>query len=64
MSPSMRAFATTTLSFSSFLPLGYGAERLIDLWMERHGAGLDEVQAQAGDNGRKGGSFLLGVWHK
>jgi hypothetical protein len=39
-------------------------KRLLDRWIDRHGASLDDVQKQAGDSGRKGGSFLLGVWRK
>jgi hypothetical protein len=60
----MRALATASIYFGSFLLLGYGAKRLLARWMERHGAALDDVQEQAGDSGRKGGSFLLGVWRK
>jgi hypothetical protein len=60
----MRALATAVLYFGSFLLLGYGTRRLLAAWMDRHGATLDDVQAQAGDSGRKGGSFLLGVWRK
>lgn len=60
----MRALATAIIYFGSFLLLGYGARRLLAFWMDRHGVELDEVQAQAGDGGRKGRSFLLGVWRK
>ena len=60
----MRALATAVLYFGTFLMLGYGAKRLLDRWIDRHGADLDDVQKQAGDGGRKGGSFLLGVWRK
>jgi hypothetical protein len=60
----MRALATAVLYFGSFLLLGYGAKRLLDRWMDRHSEELGEVQAQAGDNGRRGSSFLLGVWRK
>jgi hypothetical protein len=60
----MRALATAVLYFGSFLLVGYGARRLLASWMDRHGEDLDEVQAQAGNGGRKGGSFLLGVWRK
>jgi hypothetical protein len=60
----MRALATAVIYFGSFLVLGYGAKRLLAHWMDRHGEELDEVQAQAGESGRKGGSFLLGVWRK
>ena len=64
MSPPMRALATAVLYFGSFLLLGYGAKRLLAAWTDRHGTSLEDVQAQAGDGGRKGGSFLLGVWRK
>ena len=64
MSWPMRALATAVVYFGSFLLLGYGAKRLLDSWMDRHGEGLDEVQAQAGDSARKNGAFLLGVWRK
>jgi hypothetical protein len=60
----MRALATAVLYFGTFLTLGYGARRLLDRWIDRHGASLDDVQKQAGDSGRRGGSFLLGVWRK
>jgi hypothetical protein len=60
----MCALATAVLYFGSFLLLGYGTKRLLARWMEQHGEELGEVQAQAGDSGRKGGSFLLGVWRK
>jgi hypothetical protein len=60
----MRALVTAVLYFGSFLLLGYGAKRLLAIWMDRHGEELDEVQAQAGDNRRKNSSFLLGVWRK
>ena len=60
----MRALATAVLYFGSFLLIGYGAKRFLATWMDRHGEALDEVQAQAGDSGRKNGSFLLGVWRK
>lgn len=60
----MRALETAIVYFGSFLTLGYVAKRLLDRWMDRHGAALDDVQGQAGDSGRKGASFLLGVWRK
>jgi len=60
----MRALATAVLYFGSFLIVGYGARRLLASWMDRHGAPLDDVHAQAGDSGRKGRSFLLGVWYR
>ena len=50
----MRALATAVLYFGSFLLLGYGAKRLLAIWMDRHGASLDDVQAQAGDDGPEG----------
>ena len=59
----MRAFATAIIYFGSFLALGYLGKRLLDRWTDRHGASLDDVQTQAGENGRKGESFLLGVWY-
>ena len=60
----MAALSTAVIYFGSFLVLGYGGKRLLARWMDRHGAGLDDVQAQAGDRGRAGSSFLLGVWRK
>jgi hypothetical protein len=60
----MSALATAALYVGSFLLLGYGAKRLLARWMKQHGEELGEVQAQAGESGRKGGSFLLGVWRK
>jgi len=60
----MGALATAIVYFGTFLLLGYGTRRLLAHWMARHGADLDDVQAQAGESGRKGGSFLLGVWRK
>ena len=60
----MHAAATAFIYFGTFLTLGYAAKRLLGHWIERHGASLDDVQEQAGDSGRKGPSFLLGVWRK
>ena len=60
----MRALETAIVYFGSFLTLGYATKRVLDRWLDRHGARLDDVQKQAGDSGRKGPSFLLGVWRK
>ena len=61
----MRALVTAVIYFGTFLTLGYGAKRLLDWWMARHGEHLDEVQ----DQGRNGGGgerqrFLLGGWYR
>jgi len=58
------ALVTAIIYFGTFLALGYFTKRAIDRWMSRHGETLTEVQDQGGDDGRKGGSFLLGVWRR
>lgn len=58
------ALVTAIVYFGTFLALGYFAKRSLDRWMRRHGETLTEVQDQAGGGGRKGSSFLLGVWRR
>ena len=58
----MRALATAILYFGTFLTIGFFAKRFIDRWMNRKGADLSDVQAQAGPNRKKRRVFLLGAW--
>lgn len=58
------ALVTDVIYFGTFLAMGYVTKRAIDRWMSRHGETLTEIQEQAGADGRKGGSFLLGIWRR
>jgi hypothetical protein len=58
----MRALVTAVIYFGTFLAIGLIAKMLIGRWMGRHGADLDDVHAQAGENRRKRKVFLLGAW--
>jgi hypothetical protein len=60
----MTALGVAILYFGSFLAIGWGAKRLLDRAMRRHGATLDEVQKQAGSDRRPREMFLLGAWRK
>jgi hypothetical protein len=50
-----------TANFGTFLLLGYFAKVALDRLMERSGAELSDVQAQAGANRRPRKVFLLGA---
>jgi hypothetical protein len=58
----MRALVTAVIYFGTFLAIGFIAKKAIDRWMGRHGADLDDVHEQAGQNRRKRKVFLLGAW--
>jgi hypothetical protein len=58
----MTALGVAVIYFGSFLAIGATAKLLVGRWMDRHGADLDDVQAQAGANRRKREVFLLGTW--
>jgi hypothetical protein len=58
----MWALAVAVIYFGSFLSIGIIARIALGKLMERTGADLADVQAQAGPNRRKRTVFLLGVW--
>jgi hypothetical protein len=58
----VRAFLTASIYFGSFLAIGLLAKLAARRWIDQAGAGLTDVQAQAGTNRRKHKAFLLGAW--
>jgi hypothetical protein len=58
----MWALTVAVIYFGTFIALGYIAKLALGRFMERTGADLAEVQAQAGANRRPRRLFLLGVW--
>jgi hypothetical protein len=58
----MWALTVAVIYFGTFIALGYIAKLVLGRLMERTGADLAEVQAQAGPNRRQRRLFLLGVW--
>jgi lipopolysaccharide export LptBFGC system permease protein LptF len=60
----MWALAVAVIYFGSFLAIGIIARIALRKLMERSGADLADVQAQAGPNRRKRSVFLLGAWRE
>ena len=60
--PHMWALTVAIIYFGTFLILGYFAKVVLGKLMERSGAELSDVQAQAGANRRPRKVFLLGAW--
>jgi hypothetical protein len=60
----MSALGVAIVYFGTFLAVGWGAKTLLDRAMRQHGADLDDVQRQAGDQRRPREMFLLGAWRK
>ena len=60
----MRAFYPGVVYLGTFIAIGWMAKRLLDRWIARHGATLEEVNEQAGANAGKGRRFLLGFWRR
>jgi hypothetical protein len=58
----MWAIVVAVIYFGSFLVLGFIAKVALAKLMERSGADLSDVQAQAGPHRRKRKVFLLGAW--
>jgi len=58
----MRALLTAVIYFGSFLAIGLIAKVVIGRWMDRSGADLADLQAQAGPRRGKRKAFLLGAW--
>ena len=58
----MWALTVAVIYFGTFIALGYIAKLALGRLMERTGADLGEVQAQAGSNRRPRRLFLLGAW--
>jgi hypothetical protein len=58
----MWALVVAVIYFGSFLAIGMIAKWGLGRLMERHGADLSDVQAQAGPNRRARRVFLLGIW--
>jgi hypothetical protein len=58
----MQALFTAAIYFGTFLVIGYLAKRALKGWMEKSGADLFDVQAQAGANRGKRRVILLGFW--
>jgi hypothetical protein len=58
----MWAFIVAIIYLGTFLVLGYIAKVALDKLMNRMGAELSDVQAQAGANRRPRKVFLLGAW--
>jgi hypothetical protein len=58
----MWALTVAIIYFGTFLVLGYIAKVALDKLMDRTGAELSDVQAQAGANRRPRKIFLLGTW--
>ena len=60
----MSALDVAIVYFGTFLAIGWVAKMLLDRVMHDHGAPLDDVHQQAGDNRRPREMFLLGAWRK
>jgi hypothetical protein len=60
----MWALAVAVIYFGSFLAIGIVARLALRTLMERMGADLADVHAQAGPNRRKRQVFLLGAWRE
>jgi hypothetical protein len=58
----MSALPTAIIYFGSFLAIGLIAKMAIGRWMDRSGADLDDLRAQAGPRRGKRKAFLLGAW--
>jgi hypothetical protein len=58
----MWALVVAAIYFGTFLAIGVLAKVGLGKLMERTGADLADVQAQAGPNRRKRTVFLLGAW--
>jgi hypothetical protein len=58
----MWALTVAIIYFGTFLVLGYIAKVALDKLMDRTGAELSDVQAQAGASRRPRKVFLLGAW--
>jgi hypothetical protein len=58
----MWALVVALIYFGSFLAIGFIAKVALTKLMDRTGANLSDVQAQAGPHRRKRKVFLLGVW--
>jgi hypothetical protein len=58
----MWALTVAVIYVGSFLAIGIIARIALRKLMERTGADLTDVQAQAGPNRRKRRVFLLGAW--
>ena len=58
----MWALTVAIIYFGFFLAIGIIAKRAIDRWMDRSGADLADIHAQAGSNRRSRKVFLLGYW--
>jgi hypothetical protein len=58
----MWALAVAVIYFGSFLAIGIIARMALRKLMERSGADLADVQAQAGPKRRRRKVFLLGAW--
>jgi hypothetical protein len=58
----MKALSTAIIYFGTFLTIGLVARIALKRWMDRRGADLSDVQAQAGSNRRPRRVFLLGAW--
>jgi hypothetical protein len=58
----MWALTVASIYFGTFLVLGYIAKLGLGKLMDRSGAELSDVQAQAGANRRPRKVFLLGAW--
>ena len=60
----MWALTVAVIYFGSFLALAILAKIGLGKLMDRTGAELTDVQAQAGPNRRKRSVFLLGAWRE
>lgn len=58
------ALIVAIIYFGSVIGVGMALRVLCGWLMERTGADLDDVQAQAGPNRRSRTVFLLGAWRK
>ena len=60
--PAMWALTVAVIYFGTFLAIGMIAKWALDRAMDRTGANLPDVQAQAGANRKPRQVFLLGAW--
>jgi hypothetical protein len=58
------ALAVLLIYLVPFFAIGIVAKKLIDAWMARNGATLQEIQEQSGPMRRKPTRFLLGFWYR
>ena len=60
----LQALAVLLIYLLPFFAIGIAGKKLIDAWMARKGATLNELRKQAGPARGKRQRFLLGIWYR